>query len=80
MITNTEPLIFEPEELEDPILAMTRDDRRIVPLIETKQRLLLIHARLHQLGHADHPAHDECLIELHRTETALNACWIAPLN
>ena len=80
MIKNTEPLIFDDADREDPILAMTRDDDRIVPLILEKRRLLMRHTQCHLLGLDHSPTHTAILNDLGQVTTMLNACWTAPLN
>lgn len=80
MINNTEPFIIHPEEIEDPVLALTRNDARIVPLIREKERLAIYHFRLHEAGKDRTPEHAFCLALYNAVEKDLNRCWTAPLN
>jgi len=81
MIIHTSyPLTFDDHEREDPVLALTRNDDRIVPLILEKERLLMAHLRLHIEGKEHTAIHDDIIDRLGLVKTMLNACWIAPLN
>ena len=78
IINDTIPLIIE--DADDPILHLTKDDDRIVPLILEKERLLMRHTQCHLLGLDHSPTHTILIALLDQVEDALTKCWTSPLN
>lgn len=78
IINDTIPLIIE--DADDPILFLTKDDDRIVPLILEKERLQMRLTQCHLLGLDRSPAHTILTHLIDQVEDALLRCWTAPLN
>lgn len=72
---------FDADELEDATLAATKVGHdHIIPMIEDKQRLHIIHTRLHWAGEQDSILHEVMVVALTEVESDLARAWSAPWN
>lgn len=80
-MTNTSIPFLTPDEVDDVVLACTKVGHdHIIPLILEKERIAILHYRLHAMGLETDPRHTAVLALRDQVNDDLFKAWSAPFN